>query len=211
MSKILYITANPKQENRSFGLRVGMEFINEYKKLHKDDVIEEINLFDMYVPMIDKDILNAWEALASGIEFQKLKEEEQRKLAAFSSLTDQFISADKYVIVTPIWNFTVPAIMKAYLDTVCVAGKTFKYTENGPIGLLQGKKVIHVQASGGFFSEEPCKTLDFGTNYIRTIMNFIGITDYKTLYVEGMNQFPERAEEFLNKAINDVEKLVSSF
>lgn len=211
MSKVLYITANPKQENKSFGLRVGREFINEYKKLNKDDVIEEIDLFDTYVPMVDKDILNAWEKLASGTEFQNLKEEEKNKLVAFSSLTDQFINADKYVIVTPIWNFTIPAVMKAYLDTVCVAGKTFKYTENGPVGLLQGKKVIHVQASGGFFSEEPGKNLDFGTNYIRTIMNFIGITDYETIYVEGMNQFPERAESFLDKAINNVDELVLSF
>jgi len=211
LSKVLYITANPKQENKSFGLRVGREFINEYKKLNKDDVIEEIDLFDTYVPMVDKDILNAWEKLASGTEFQNLKEEEKNKLVAFSSLTDQFINADKYVIVTPIWNFTIPAVMKAYLDTVCVAGKTFKYTENGPVGLLQGKKVIHVQASGGFFSEEPGKNLDFGTNYIRTIMNFIGITDYETIYVEGMNQFPERAESFLDKAINNVDELVLSF
>lgn len=211
MSKVLYITANPKQESKSFGLRVGREFINEYKKLNKDDVIEEINLFDTYVPMVDKDILNAWEKLANGTEFQNLKEEEKNKVAAFSSLTDQFINADKYVIVTPIWNFTIPAVMKAYLDTVCVAGKTFKYTENGPVGLLQGKKVIHVQASGGFFSEEPGKNLDFGTNYIRTIMNFIGITDYETIYVEGMNQFPERAESFLDKAINNVDEVVLSF
>ncbi len=211
MSKVLYITANPKVEERSFGLKVGREFIEEYKKLHKEDTVEEINLFEMYIPMIDKDIMQAWDELAKGVEFNNLKEEQQHKLKAFSSLTDQFINADKYVIVTPLWNFTVPAIMKAYLDTLCVAGKTFKYTENGPVGLLKNKKVIHVQASGGFFSEEPAKDLDFGTNYIKTIMNFIGITDRETIYVEGMNQFPEKADSFLNKAINNVDKLVLNF
>jgi len=211
LSKVLYITANPKVEERSFGLKVGREFIEEYKKLHKEDTVEEINLFEMYIPMIDKDIMQAWDELAKGVEFNNLKEEQQHKLKAFSSLTDQFINADKYVIVTPLWNFTVPAIMKAYLDTLCVAGKTFKYTENGPVGLLKNKKVIHVQASGGFFSEEPAKDLDFGTNYIKTIMNFIGITDRETIYVEGMNQFPEKADSFLNKAINNVDKLVLNF
>lgn len=211
MSKVLYITANPKEEEKSFGLRVGREFIQEYKKLHKEDVIEELDLFEMYIPMIDKDMLNAWDQLAKGVAFENLKEEEQRKVKAFSSLTEQFISADKYVIVTPLWNFTIPAIMKAYLDTLCVVGKTFKYTEKGPVGLLTGKKVIHVQASGGFYSEEPARALDFGTNYVKTIMNFIGITDYETIFVEGMNQFPEKADSFLNKAIDDADKLVSNF
>ncbi|PNB70901.1 FMN-dependent NADH-azoreductase, partial [Pseudomonas sp. FW305-BF6] len=81
-------------------------------------------------------------------------------------IVTQFVEADKYVFVTPMWNFSFPPVMKSYIDAVCVAGKTFKYTENGPQGLLGGKKALHIQASGGVYSEGPAAGMEMGHRYI---------------------------------------------
>ena len=148
MSKVLYITANPKSKDESYGLTVGDAFIKAYKKFNSNDQIINLDLYNMEIPLIDEDILNAWGKFGQGKSFEELTIDEQKKISSMNSLLEQFLSADKYIFVTPLWNFTVPPKMKAYLDNVCIAGKTFKYTENGPKGLLNDKKAIHIQARG---------------------------------------------------------------
>ena len=128
-----------------------------------------------------------------------------------NELSDQFISADKYVFVTPLWNFSFPPIMKAYLDSVAVAGKTFKYTENGPIGLLPDKKALHIQARGGFYSEGPAAQLEMGHRYIAVMMGFFGIPSLEGLFVEGHNAMPDKAQEIKENAIARAKDLAHTF
>ncbi len=90
---------------------------------------------------------------AAGEGFEALTEAQQQKVAAMNTNLETFMNADRYVFVTPMWNFSYPPVVKAYLDNVAIAGKTFKYTENGPVGLLEGKKALHIQATGGVYSE----------------------------------------------------------
>lgn len=80
---------------------------------------------------------------------------------------ETFMHADRYVFVTPMWNFSYPSVVKAYLDNLAIADKTFKYTENGPVGLLEGKKALHIQATGGVYSEGPYAAVDFGRNHLK--------------------------------------------
>ncbi|KMR64078.1 FMN-dependent NADH-azoreductase, partial [Staphylococcus aureus] len=77
-----------------------------------------------------------------------------------------------------------------YLDSVSVAGKTFKYTAEGPVGLLPDKKALHIQARGGYYSEGPAAELEMGDRYIKQMMGFYGITDVDSLIVEGHNAEP---------------------
>ncbi|MGL4454162.1 MAG: FMN-dependent NADH-azoreductase [Sarcina sp.] len=211
MEKVLYIIANPKEESKSFGLQVGREFINEYKVSNKNIQVSEINLYEDNIPLIDKDILTAWDELAAGVEFDKLTDAQKTKVARFNELTDQFVEADKYVFVTPMWNLAMPPMMKAYLDIATVAGKTFKYTENGPVGLLNGKKAMHIYATGGVYSEGPAKAYDHGDSYLRAILAFIGISDVETVFVEGMAATPQNAEEIKEKAIEKAKGLAKTF
>ena len=76
----------------------------------------------------------------AGEGFEALTEVQQQKVATMNTNLETFMNADRYVFVTPMWNFSYPPVVKAYLDNVAIAGKTFKYTENGPVGLLEGKK-----------------------------------------------------------------------
>lgn len=211
MKKVLYVTANPKPEEKSYSLQVGRAFIEEYKKLNPQDEVTEIEVYDIELPLIDRDMLAAWEALATGTSFMDLSTAQQQKVARFNELTEQFVAADRYVFVTPMWNLAVPALMKAYLDTATVAGKTFKYTAEGPVGLLTNKKAVHIHASGGVYSAGPASGLEHADSYVKNIINFIGVTDMESIIVEGMAYNPAEAESIKQNAINKAITIAKKF
>ncbi|WP_028775584.1 FMN-dependent NADH-azoreductase [Shimazuella kribbensis] len=208
MAKVLYITANPKPVAESFSLRTGKAFLEEYQSSNPNDDVAHLDLYNMDIPMIDADVFSGWGKLAKG---EDLSSEEKAKVERIAELTDEFVTADKYIFVTPFWNFFFPPKLKAYIDAICIAGKTFKYTENGPVGLLGGKRVVHIQARGGFYSEGPTKELEFGDRYLRTVLNFLGITDIQTVVSEGMAFDPSKAEGIVAKAIERAREVAKDF
>jgi FMN-dependent NADH-azoreductase len=211
MAKLLYITANPKQVDSSFGLTVGKAFLEAYRENNPQDEIVELNLFQMTIPEIDGDVLSGWDKLRQGIPFESLNLVEQDKITRINELTEQFMGADKYVFVTPMWNLSFPPRLKAYIDTIMIAGKTFKYTDNGPVGLLRGRKAVHIQARGGIYSEGPGVEMEFGDRYLRAVLTFIGITDIETIAVEGMAFMPEKANEIQEMAIVHAKEVAKRF
>lgn len=211
MSKVLYITANPKPVEQSFSLQVGEAFLEAYKQANPQDEIVKLDLYKTDVPLIDEDVLSAWGKLQQGETFDALTKEEQAKVSQMNELLDQFMDADKYVFVTPLWNFSVPPKMKAYIDNIAIAGKTFKYTAEGPVGLLEGKKAVHIQARGGIYSEGPAKDMEFGDRYIHQVMGFIGVTDVQSIIVEGVSLAPDQAEKIKEKAIEEAKQVAKSF
>ena len=212
MSKVLYITANPKAVEQSFSLSVGKAFLEAYKKSNPQDEITVLDLYKIEVPLIDETVFSAWGKFAQGMSFQELTAEEQSKIAKMNSLLEQFIAADKYVFVTPLWNFTVPPMMKAYLDNICIAGKTFKYAKDGSaIGLLTGKKALHIQARGGVYSSGPAADFELGDKYINAILSFLGVTDKQSVIVEGVMATPEKAEDIKKAAIAKALEVALSF
>ncbi|MDR3607784.1 MAG: FMN-dependent NADH-azoreductase [Oligoflexia bacterium] len=122
-------------------------------------------------------------------------------------LIDELLSSDLLVIATPMWNFGIPSSLKAWIDFVVRAGKTFSYTESGVSGLAKNKKAILVIASGGVFSDGPWKPFDFVEPYLRHILRFIGIEDVQTVRVEGLN-IPSLAGAAVPNAEAAVERLV---
>ncbi|MEH7483440.1 FMN-dependent NADH-azoreductase [Neobacillus drentensis] len=201
MVRVLYITAHPHNETQSYSMAVGKEFIDSYKQINSSDEVIHLDLYKEHIPHIDADVFSGWGKLRSGQSFDELTAEEKQKVGRLNELSEQFVSADKYVFVTPLWNFSFPPIMKAYLDSVSVAGKTFKYTEQGPIGLLTDKKALHIQARGGFYSEGPAAQMEMGHRYISVMMSFFGVPSLEGLFVEGHNAMPDKAEEIKENAI----------
>jgi FMN-dependent NADH-azoreductase len=192
-------------------MAVGKAFIDAYREANPNDEVIPIDLYRVQVPHIDADVFSGWGKLRSGQDFSSLSSEESAKVGRISELTEQFIAADKYVFVTPMWNFSFPPVMKAYLDALCVAGKTFKYTAEGPVGLLPGKKALHIQARGGVYSEGPAAGMESGHRYISIIMAFFGITETQGLFVEGHNQFPDKAAQIKEDAIARAKDLAHTF
>jgi FMN-dependent NADH-azoreductase len=195
--KVLYINSNPKPMDQSFGLRLGRHFLNELSNQNENVEIETVNLYEENIPFIDADVLDAWGKLGAG---QELSPSQVEKTSRMGEILEQFLSADMYVFNTPMWNLSYPPMLKAYIDNVVMAGKTFKYTENGPAGLLGGKTAVHVQSRGGVYSEGPAQAFEFTNGYLQGVMAFIGITDYHHVFTEGMAAAPDRAEEILADA-----------
>ncbi|KGX84414.1 FMN-dependent NADH-azoreductase [Pontibacillus litoralis] len=208
MTKVFYITAHPLNEAASFGMSTGKAFMDTYKELNPENEVVHLDLFKEYIPQIDADVLSGWGKLQAG---ESLNEEEQKKVSRLSELANQFIAADKYVFVTPMWNLSFPPVMKAYMDAVAVAGKTFKYTEQGSIGLLTDKKALHIQARGGMYSEGIAATMEMGHRYLDTMMQFFGVPSFEGLFVEGHAAMPDKAEEIKENAIARAKDMAHTF
>ncbi|GAE27399.1 FMN-dependent NADH-azoreductase [Halalkalibacter wakoensis JCM 9140] len=211
MAKVLYITAHPHNDTQSYSMAVGKAFIDSYTEVNPSDEIIPIDLYNEEIPYIDADVFSGWGKLRSGQDFSELYAEEKVKVGRLNELCEQFISADKYVFVTPLWNFSFPPILKAYIDAVAVAGKTFKYTEQGPVGLLTDKKALHIQARGGIYSEGPAAQLEMGHRYLHVIMQFFGVPSFEGLFVEGHNAMPDKANEIKENAIARAKDLSHTF
>lgn len=211
MAKVLYITAHPHDETQSFSMAAGKAFVDSYKEANPADEIIHLDLYSIDIPQLDADIFSGWGKLRSGSQFDQLSNEEQAKVGRLNELSDQFVAADKYVFVTPLWNFSFPPVMKAYLDSVGQAGKTFKYTEQGAVGLLTDKKAVHIQARGGIYSEAPMSEIEMGHRYIKIMMDFFGVPTLEGLFIEGHNQFPDRAQEIKQDGIERAKELGKKF
>ncbi len=134
------------------------------------------DLAESPAPFVDA----AWIA-ANFTPEEKRTAADRAALAGSDALVAELQAADTLVIAAPIYNFGVPAALKAWIDQVARARVTFRYTENGPVGLLTGKKAYLVVASGGTAIDSP---IDFATPYLRHVLGFIGITDVEVVAVE---------------------------
>jgi len=109
----------------------------------------------------------------------------------------EFLDADVVVVGAPMYNFGVPSTLKAWIDRVAVAGKTFRYTETGPQGLAGGKKVILASSRGGFHQHNGA---DFQEAYLRQVFGFLGVTDIEVVRAEGLAISPQQREESMAAA-----------
>lgn len=206
MSTLLAVKAHPLTGEDSKSMKVFYAFLDSYKKSNPEDEIIVLDLFNEDFPEIDLDILTGWNDLRSGKEFTALTASQQKKIARFNESTEQFLAADKVVIGNGLWNLNIPTRLKAWFDTINVAGKTFRYTETGPVPLTEGKKVLHIQANGGVYGGQ-----EFSSQYIKGILNFIGVEDIQQVLVEGADHHPEKADAIIAEAVEKAEALGLTF
>jgi FMN-dependent NADH-azoreductase len=211
MATVLYITAHPLDHNHSLSLAVGKEFIEAYQKENPNDEIVNLDLYNIDIPQIDAEVFSGWGKLRSGSEFDQLSNEEKAKVSRLGEIVDQFVAADKYIFVSPMWNFSFPPVLKAYIDAICIVGKTFKYSETGPVGLLADKKALHIQASGGVYSHGPAASFENGHSYLKKIAMFTGIPVLEGIFIEGAAAAPDQAPAIKSKAIEQAHELALSF
>ncbi|MEG9298505.1 FMN-dependent NADH-azoreductase [Mangrovibacillus sp. Mu-81] len=211
MTKVLYITAHPHDDTQSFSMAAGKAFIDTYKEANPSHNVVAVDLYKEDIPQIDADVFSGWGKLQTGKGFEELSDNEKAKVGRLTELVDQFVDADKYIFVTPFWNFSFPPVMKAYIDSVSVAGKTFKYTEHGPVGLLTDKKALHIQARGGIYSEGPAAQMEMGHRYLDIMMQFYGVPSFEGLFIEGHAAMPEKAQDIKEDGISRAKDLAHTF
>ena len=118
-----------------------------------------------------------------------------------SQMLEEFLAADVVVIGAPMYNFSIPSQLKAWIDRITVAGKTFRYTANGPEGLAGGKRVIIASSRGGVYSEgSAAAPMDFQETYLRAVFGFLGVTDIEFVRAEGVNLGDENKAASLQTA-----------
>jgi FMN-dependent NADH-azoreductase len=126
-------------------------------------------------------------------------------VARNGEILDEFLAADVVVIGAPMYNFTIPSQLKAWIDRILTAGKTFRYTENGPEGLAGGKRVIVASSRGGIYSEGPAAAVDFQETYLKHVFGFIGIRNVEFVRAEGLNLGTEQRDAALARAHRQIE------
>lgn len=197
MSKVLYIKANIKNEGESRTFKVSDSFVEEYKRNNPEDEIITLDLYKENIDFLRHDDLGK----IFGPKDEKSKKNPILKYAY------QFAEADKYIIAAPMWNLSFPAILKAYIDYVSVTGITFKYTAEGPVGLLNNKKAVHIVSRGGDYENAP---YEMGDRYLRTILGFFGIREIETIAVDGLDvmgvDVQAKVEEGIEKATSFAKK-----
>lgn len=143
-----------------------------------------------------------------GVEAQD--EGVRTEVARNSKLLDEFIAAGVVVIGAPMYNFSLPSQLKAWLDRLAVAGKTFRYTASGAEGLLGGKRVIVASTRGGLYSgSAPAAFLDHQESYLRDFFGFLGISDVTFVRAEGLAFGPDSRTAAIEAAVAEVQKLAA--
>ncbi|MBW7456443.1 FMN-dependent NADH-azoreductase [Paenibacillus sepulcri] len=208
MSHVLFIKANNRPSDQAVSVKLYESFLKTYKQNNPDDLVTELNLFEADLPYYDNDMLTGLFKLSKGFETTP---EEQKAADLANTYLDQFIGADKVVFAFPLWNFTIPAQLLTYLFYLNQAGKAFKYTEQGPVGLLGGKKIALLQARGGVYTDSPMASFEMSLNYVKNTLSFWGITDPEVVVVEGHNQFPDRAETIVSEGVAKAAELAAAF
>jgi FMN-dependent NADH-azoreductase len=180
MKNILLIQSSPRG-SESYSQRVADSIIKEIKARHLSTKVTFRDLAQDPLPHVGPAFVSALSAKP-----EELTAAQSEALALSDALIGELVTADIIVLAVPMHNLGIPSTLKAWIDHVVRAGRTFNYSESGPEGLLKGKRLILALASGGVYSNGPAKQLDFQEPYLRAILGFIGLTDIEVVRVEGV-------------------------
>ncbi|HYE35866.1 FMN-dependent NADH-azoreductase [Methylocaldum sp.] len=158
--------------------RLAAAFVALWRKRHPDDRVITRDLTRGPIPHLDETTLTGFFTPA-----EQRNPEQQAAVRLSDALIAELLAADVVVLGVPMYNFGIPSTLKAWIDHVARAGITFKYTENGPVGLIQGKQVFVLAARGGVHQGTP---QDTQTGYLRNVLGFLGMTDVRFVYAEGL-------------------------
>lgn len=168
------------------------QFVQAYQKQSRGPV-QVRDLAKDTLPHLSSEEMQAW------MQQPAERDEQRQALAAVSDgIVEEVKAADIIVVGMPMYNFGVPSSFKAWIDRVARAGVTFRYTETGPVGLLENKKVIVLAARGGVYAGTE---KDTQTRYLVDFFNFIGISDVEFIYAEGLAMGDETFENAWNSAL----------
>ncbi len=203
------------------------------KLLHIDSSISGANSVSR---QLSKEVVQKWQASHPGLQVQyldlavaapnpltrdalgfrapapddSLTDAQRAENEVSAELVNQVLEANVIVIGAPLYNFTIPAQLKAWLDRIAQGGKTFKYTENGPVGLLGDKTVVLALSRGGIYSTtEAGQAMEHQESYLKAIFGFMGVTDVRVVRAEGLDMGAESRERGLAQARQEIEALAA--
>lgn len=205
---VLHIVASPRT-NGSNTLRVASAYLDALRDGDPDMEVRTIDLFNHDLPGVAGENIENKYLLMGGVELDEAHAAAWRDIEA---LIEQFLEADVYVVSAPMWNFSIPYVLKYYIDAIVQPGYTFRYDEQGrAIGLVQGKKMICITSRGADYSPgSPYHQFDYQEPYLRAIFGFIGITDMEFVNAQPMDITPELREQALAAATDHAQVIAAS-
>ena len=201
MSSVLLVTSSPRGA-ASHSTRVATELAVKLRDADPRQRLVVRDLVSAPLPHIDPDY-------SAGI-YTPAEARTQRQadcVAVSDAVLDELVAADTVVLATGFINFSISSTLKSWIDHVARAGRSFSYGEGGPKGLLTGKKVYIVLASGGIYSEGAAAQMDHAIPYLRSVLAFMGMTDVEVIRVEGVGMGAEATAAALDKATARIEAI----
>ena len=191
--KLLHVVATPRQDS-STTLMVAHTFIDELRT-QADVDLTTVDLFNTDLPAVAGTNIEVKYHLMTGAPIDRSHRESWQQI---ERLIEEFVSADCYLISSPMWNLSIPYALKYYIDCLVQPGYVFRYDEHGvPVPLVTGKKMVCVTSRGGDFGpSSPLHAYDFQEPYLRAIFGFIGITD-----IEFVNAQPVDVSQLRDAAL----------
>jgi FMN-dependent NADH-azoreductase len=198
---ILLVTSSPRG-SASHSTNIATELAHRLKAADSEATLVVRDLASKPLPHIDSDY-------SAGIYTppEKRNARQVEVVAVSDQAVDELIAADTIILATGLINFNISSTLKSWIDHIARAGRTFSYGKDGANGLVTGKKVYIVLASGGVYSEGPAVQLDHAIPYLRTALGFIGLTDVEVIRIEGVGMGPEATDAALKKATDRVNAL----
>lgn len=207
MKKLLHIIATPR-EDESRTLQISETFLSVFKENQADWVIEDLDLSKEGLPSLTMKRVDGKYVLLGGKDlFGELKEAWEDIIAHI----ERFLSADAYLISTPMWNFSIPYILKQYIDIIVQPKYLFRYTQSGVEGLVKDRKMLVIASRGGDYTSMQMKAFDFQEPYLRTIFGFVGITDIRFIVAQPMDMGQETQQIRIKEAQDQARKLAAQF
>lgn len=197
MKQILHVISSIQGEN-SHSIHLGNAIIDKIKETYPGSELDELNLVENEIPHLTPEVHYSF-----FVPGDKRTERQQELVRLSDKLVKQLQEADIVVIGAPFYNLSIPSHLKAWIDHVTRAGITFAYGENGPIGMVQGKKVYVAMSSGGIYSEGPTQAYDFVAPYLTAFLGFLGMTDVTLVRAEGL-KVPGVMETAMEHAIESI-------
>jgi FMN-dependent NADH-azoreductase len=204
MSKLLVINSSPMGEN-SVSRKLTAMFAEKYQAQNQGVEVVEHNTAEMKLPHLDGEILGAFFTPAD-----QRNDVQKAHVKRSEDLIAAVKEADAIVVGSPMHNFGVPSTLKTYIDHIARAGETFKYTENGPVGLLDDKPVYVLATRGGDYSENGYPQMDFVLPYLKTVFGFMGLSNVTLLQSNGLAMGEEAVASALNQAKSDIEAALAA-
>ena len=198
--KILQINSSARSSGAN-STRLADAVTARLKAQHPAAIVELRDLAATPHPVLDEAALGALFTPA-----EQRNPEQAARVALDDALIAQVQSADVIVLGVPMYNFGVPVQLKTWIDAIAKAGTTFRYTENGPEGLIKGKKVYVALARGGLYRDTPA---DSQVPYLKGVLGFLGMTDVEFIYAEGLAMGAESADSAFTEADARIGELIA--
>lgn len=180
--KLLHIDSSALAGN-SVSRQLTERLVAQWSATHPGTEVEYLDLAKDAPTHLSMDSLG----FRMGPNVEHLTDVQRRENEISEKLVSQFLAADVVVVGAPMYNFSVPTQLKAWIDRVAQAGRTFTYTDKGPQGLAGGKTVIVASSRGGVYSTNPALAgLDHQESYLKTVFGFFGVTDIRIVRAEGV-------------------------